>query len=193
MSSTQIRSMRAAALQQRRALSAQFILIASQSAASQIYTLPDLQNARRIAAYFAFDNEIDPQPIVQTALDTGKEIYMPVLGAGKNLRFAPFVPGAELTMNHYGIPEPKCQSSALLTVGEMDVMVIPVVCFDENCYRIGMGAGYYDRTLAHTPAQIPKKIGLAYEMQRVDSTAPQSWDVPMDMVVTEQRVYHRGV
>ena len=191
MSSTQIKSIRAAVLQQRRALSPRFILDASRSAAARIDTLPDIQNALCIAAYFAFDNEIDPQPIVQTAIDSGKAVYMPVLGAGKHLHFAPYTPGTELTMNRYNIPEPRCPDDALLPVDEMDVLIIPMACFDKNCYRVGMGAGYYDRTLAHVSSRQPKKIGLAYEIQRVDSIEPQPWDIPMDMVVTEQRIYYR--
>jgi len=74
----------------------------------------------------------------------------------------------------------------------LDIVFVPLVAFDEKCHRIGMGVGYYDRTFNFKLAnqkQPPMLIGLAYEFQKVPSISPQSWDVPVDAVVSEKQLY----
>jgi 5-formyltetrahydrofolate cyclo-ligase len=71
----------------------------------------------------------------------------------------------------------------------MGVLVIPLVAFDSRCQRIGMGAGYYDRTLAGCGREMPVRIGLAYEFQQVTAIPARDWDVPMHKIVTENTVY----
>jgi 5-formyltetrahydrofolate cyclo-ligase len=77
----------------------------------------------------------------------------------------------------------------------LDLMLVPLVGFDGACNRIGMGGGFYDRTLAYLRRRRhwrrPRLIGIAHECQRVDRIDPRPWDIPLDAVVTEQGVYRR--
>ncbi|MBN1378862.1 MAG: 5-formyltetrahydrofolate cyclo-ligase [Gammaproteobacteria bacterium] len=191
MSNPELKALRSQVLQQRRKLASHFVLDASRSATDKIISLVEFQNARKIGVYFPFDNEMDPRLILDSAYATGKNVFLPVLSEGKTLKFAPFSPEKKLVVNRFGIPEPECRENKLATAVKLDLLIIPMACFDKDCNRIGMGAGYYDRTLAQATAHMPVKVGLAYEMQRVESTSPQAWDIAMDMVITEQRIYRR--
>jgi 5-formyltetrahydrofolate cyclo-ligase len=190
MASPQSKSLRSQVLQQRRRLSTEFIHDASRAITNSVISLAEFQQARHIAAYFPFDNEVDTRFILEAAFNAQKKVFIPVLSEARTLRFAPYTQQAKLKMNCYGIPEPDCADDKLSGLSEMNLLIIPMTCFDKNCNRIGMGAGYYDRTLAQVSSHKPARIGLAYELQHVESTFPQAWDMPMDMVVTEQRIYH---
>lgn len=176
-------------LQKRRNLSPEFIQQASLDVAHKVIALPEYRNAESIATYFAFDNEIDPSLITETSLEAGKNILLPVLTEVKTLYFAPFSPKVELIKNRYGISEPVYNKEDLLSVTQLDLVLIPLTVFDQHCNRMGMGEGYYDRTLALTTGEGPVKIGLAYEMQRTDALTARPWDVAMDKIVTEQHIY----
>lgn len=80
--------------------------------------------------------------------------------------------------------------TAQIPIGQYDVIFVPVVAFDSVCHRIGYGGGWYDRFLANQPQAL--KIGLAYEMQKVQLIPAEAHDVPLDMVVTEKAVYMRA-
>lgn len=149
----------------------------------------------RIACYLASDGEIDPSDVIERIWRTHKTAYLPVLSdrGGARLRFAPIVPGAELTPNRYGIPEPRVPARALVRAPELDLLLLPLVAFDAQGNRLGRGAGYYDRTLAFLRARRflrkPRVLGLAHDFQRVDAVPTDSWDVPLDGIVTDRAVY----
>ncbi len=157
------------------------------------------QGARRIAAYWPSDGELDPRPLVQAAIARGKVTYLPVLRRrfgsthGEALWFVRFVPGQRLYPNRFDIPEPKARGRHLRLPQQLDLILVPLVGFDADANRIGMGGGYYDRTLAYLKARQhwrrPRLIGLAHECQRLPRIEPAPWDVPLDAVVTEVRLY----
>ena len=86
----------------------------------------------------------------------------------------------------FGVLEPL--TNELVSPDEFDVMIVPLVAFDERCGRIGYGGGYYDRYLpfTHCPS-----IGLAFERQRIDDTMPEVHDHALDMIITETSIYHQ--
>jgi 5-formyltetrahydrofolate cyclo-ligase len=102
-------------------------------------------------------------------------------------------PGATLVANRFGIPEPDVAPAELLEPGEMAAIVLPLVAFDARCHRVGMGGGWYDRSLApaRDAADRPLLVGVGYELQRVDALTPADWDVPLDAVCTETATYLR--
>jgi 5-formyltetrahydrofolate cyclo-ligase len=106
------------------------------------------------------------------------------------------LPNAPVRKNRFGIPEPLRRHRWICPTHGLNLIIVPVVGFDRDCNRIGMGAGYYDRSLAFLRARRswlrPRLVGLAHECQRVDVIEPQPWDVPLDAVVTEQAVYIRA-
>ncbi len=94
--------------------------------------------------------------------------------------------------NRYGIFEPELNCSHICPVAELDFILTPLVAFDSQGNRLGMGGGYYDRTLAQIPDNAVKKpvlIGIAHQCQEVDALPIASWDVPLDYIVTPERIY----
>ena len=110
------------------------------------------------------------------------------------LRFAPWRAGDALVTNRYGIPEPDVASANALRAEDMALIVLPLVGFDANGHRLGMGGGWYDRSLAfrHADAAPPWLVGAAFETQRLDAIAAEAWDVRLDAVCTEAATYLAG-
>lgn len=151
-------------------------------------------NCKRIACYLANDGEIDPFYIIEQAWALDKQVYLPVLSPLKNsLLFAPFEPGSMMRTNKFGILEPDCHPKHRIKAQRLDMALLPLVAFDEHGNRLGMGGGFYDRSLAHLKhrqhARKPHLIGLAHECQKTEKISAQSWDIPLDVIVTEKRVY----
>lgn len=162
-------------------------------AAIQIAKTRAFRNSRRIAAYIANDGELDPAYIVDSAWRMKKQVYLPVLSPFRQrLYFAPFDIDSELHINCFGIPEPACSPSLWLKPQQLDLMLLPLVAFDENGNRLGMGGGFYDRTLAYmksrTLSRKPRLVGLAHELQHSGDLIVNSWDIPVDMIATERMV-----
>lgn len=152
-------------------------------------------SCRRIACYLSNDGEIDPIYIIERAWSQGKQVYLPVLSPLKNsLQFALFEPGNMLCTNKYGIQEPACRPSHWIKAQQCDLVLLPLVAFDETGNRLGMGGGFYDRSLAHLKLRQhfrkPYLIGLAHESQKTDKLTAQSWDVPLDAIATEKQIYN---
>ncbi len=162
---------------------------------NQLLTLPEFQRAKRIAVYFASDGEIDLQPLIAQCWKYGKHTYLPVLHpiSQRRLVFMPFRPGVELARNRYGIPEPLSHLSRPAPTWTLDLVLTPLVGFDAQGNRMGMGGGYYDKSfefLKHNRhPRKPKMIGVAHECQKVERLETERWDIKMDMIVTGSRVY----
>ncbi len=167
---------------------------AAEAAARVALTLPAFRHARRIAFYLAHGGELDPLPLMVRARAMGKRCYLPVLHpcGHRRLWFAPWQPGEPLVDNRFGIGEPRWQRTGMLQARHLDLILLPLVAFDDHCTRLGMGGGYYDRTLAWrlrpTPRGRPLLAGFAYGFQKVERLPRQPWDVPLDLVITDQGV-----
>ena len=147
-----------------------------------------------MACYLANDGELDPAPLVRRLRSSGREIYLPVLD-GPLLRFAPWTEGEPLRRNRFGIPEPATRHRARSAL-RLDVILVPLVVFDDAGNRLGMGGGFYDRTFARLQDRRawrrPRLVGVAYGFQRVETLSARSWDVRLCGVVTE-RGYQRSI
>jgi 5-formyltetrahydrofolate cyclo-ligase len=133
-----------------------------------------------IGFYWPFRGEVDMLPFMHVLLDDGHPAALPVVvGKGKPLQFRSWTPQSKMTNGVYGIAYP-----ADGEIVEPDTLLIPVVGFDSECYRLGYGGGFYDRTLAATAKNVIK-IGVGFESARVHSIYPQVFDVPLNFVVTE--------
>ena len=152
------------------------------------------QNAKRLACYLPAGGEIDPQLIIQTAWQRQKEIYLPVLSpTHQRLYFAPYTENSSMKANRFGIDEPDVKPSSWLSARQMGLILLPLVAFDEKGNRLGMGGGFYDRSLSfsrhHKQQHRPHLIGLAHECQKLDQLPCEVWDVPLNGVATELRFY----
>ncbi len=181
---------------QRRQLSTQTQLQHSRQLQRLASNFKPFRHSRRIAFYLASRGEIDPYPLLLSAIRAGKQVYLPVLRSrpSNSLWFAPYRPGDQLADNCYGIPEPLPHSRHIVMPWSLDLVFVPLVAFDEFGNRLGMGGGYYDRTFAYRRTRShwhgPKLIGLAHELQHVGKLKHQAWDIPLDGVITEHSIYH---
>lgn len=185
------RSLRA----RRRTLSSDEQRIAADALAVRVQRLHAFRTSRRIACYFANDGEIDLAPLICATWAQGKTCYVPVLSrlTHESLWFAPFEPGTPLAPNRFGIPEPVLHPRSLVRARELDLILAPLVAFDAQGNRLGMGGGFYDRSLAFLRARRgwhkPRVLGVAHDFQHVERLAPRPWDVPLHGVVTDRNTY----
>lgn len=155
----------------------------------QIKTLEEWRYAKKIALYHAFQGEIDLSELWRTAPLQGKYCAFPVLTEQQSLLFLPATPASSFSKNRFGIEEPNIALSQAIPPEQFDLIFMPLVAFDSACNRLGMGGGYYDRTLADSKGKC--LIGLAYDFQRVPQLIPQPWDVPVDAIITPSRIFWR--
>ncbi|MCY7296092.1 5-formyltetrahydrofolate cyclo-ligase [Alteromonas sp. a30] len=188
MTKTPRQQLRALFRAKRRALSEQEQAKASQAIISQLNNHAFFQNTQHIALYLANDGEIDTAPVIQEAWRLGKHVYLPVLHPfyQKTLVFVNYTATTEMRSNRFGIPEPKVECPQLCPIQHLDVIFTPLVAFDAQGNRMGMGGGFYDRTLAtlNTSKQKPKVIGLAHDCQQAEKIPTENWDIPLDAILT---------
>lgn len=152
-------------------------------------------DAEHIALYVAHNGELDPKHLLTQALADNKKCYLPVLdnATGNTLLFLRYRPGDTLALNRYNIPEPIISFANMLPPNELDLVITPLVAFDNNGNRLGMGAGYYDRSFEFLqPDQQHKKpslVGVGFEFQHIAPFKAEKWDVPLHYAATEKKLY----
>lgn len=169
-------------------------ILAAEKVLLQLLQLPIYQQAQHIALYLSNDNEIDPSPIIQDLLNKNKCCYLPIVDPVKprQLLFMPYYQDTPLQTNRYGILEPALITEKVRDPKQLDLVITPLVAFDQLCHRIGMGGGYYDNTfkfLRSCELESPSLMGIAYEFQRVESITRDHWDVQLDAIITEQQIW----
>lgn len=161
----------------------------SRQACRRLARLPVFRRARRIGLYWPMASEIDPRPLLAW-LQPGQSCHLPRV-TGSSLLFVTVNPMSfRQRQSNLGMSEPVGGNAR--PVRTLDLLIMPLAGFDDGARRIGMGGGYYDRTLALTHAgqayRRPYLIGLAFEAQRLDHIQTRAWDIDLDMLVTESRV-----
>ncbi len=190
-------SIRCSLRQARRALPARDQRRHAQALARLLGKTQDFLRAGRLAAYWPADGELDPRPLLALARRRGRRTFLPVLRRASRARlwFLPYGPGEPLRPNRFGIPEPRRRREHIRLAWNLDLLLVPLVGFDPDCNRLGMGGGFYDRTLAYLRRRShwrrPRLIGIAHECQRLERIDPRPWDIPLDAVATERRIYWR--
>ena len=167
--------------------------VAASALFEHVIALKEYQRGQHIAAYWAVNGEIGLDPVIEHALEQGKNIYLPILDE-IDLRFAPYTKDTPLRTNRFRLSEPDVSDEAMQNPRQLDLVLAPLVVFDPACNRIGMGGGYYDRTFEFrrtSDATSPALIGVAHEIQRIEQLQPEPWDVQLDAVVTDQHIYRR--
>ena len=179
----------------RASLSTQQQLEAARKVTQHIQQLGLFYKHQHAACYLANQGEVRTELLIEKLWQHQNNCYLPALHWSKKntLHFLPFNEETALIHNHYGILEPAFQPKHIRHPYALDIIFMPLVAFDTNGHRIGMGGGYYDRTLNFLRYRhiwrAPKLVGLAYEFQKVDSISQQSWDIPLDLIITEQNIY----
>jgi 5-formyltetrahydrofolate cyclo-ligase len=177
----------------RRALDSAVRARAAESMTALLTALPAYRSAQHVAAYVAVDGEMDVGLLLSQAHDDHKQVYLPILPANHSdrLRFHAWTPAVRMRKNRLQIPEPVLSGVGAIEPQSLDLVLTPLVAFDGSGNRLGMGAGFYDRTFAFlkTGGSKPLMLGLAYEFQCLEHLQEAPWDVPLAGVVTERRVH----
>ncbi len=147
-------------------------------------------SARRIAAYLPFDGEVDLSALIHRQ---AQRFWLPVIRPRGDLQFRPAsaLIGRRGRRNRFGIIEPN--RAAIKTARQMNLILLPLVGFDRLGHRLGMGAGFYDRTLKNLRRPRPALVGIAFACQRVADLPHDPWDIPLDAILTEHgltRFFH---
>jgi 5-formyltetrahydrofolate cyclo-ligase len=168
-------------------LSGEYIRSRSSDIVRNLMSIPELTGARHLLVYASFRSEVRTRELMQTLLDGGSQVSVPVvirqdpaLRAARVHCLQDLVPGA------LGIPEPHPDALELTDIGALDAVIVPGLAFDRHGWRIGYGGGYYDRLLRQTQA---RTWGLAFDVQVLDAVPHVSaHDVPIETIVTETRI-----
>jgi 5-formyltetrahydrofolate cyclo-ligase len=138
------------------------------------------RSIRVLGIYWPVRGEIDVRELARAHLERGGRVVLPaVIKKAAPVQFRSWQPGAPMTRDACNIPVPS-QHELL----EPDALIVPLVGFDAQRYRLGYGGGYYDRTLARLGRR-PRCIGLGFEAARLESILPQPHDITMDVIITE--------
>lgn len=149
--------------------------------------LPELHAAGTVMLFAAFRTELDTLPLARRVLDAGKRLCMPrVLGPHIMAAFHVADVDSDLVPGKWDIPEPR-EGSREVPPQEMDLVFVPGSAFDEQGRRCGWGGGFYDAYLPRTKPGTPW-VALAFEAQLVPRIDCEAHDLPVTMIVTEERV-----
>ncbi|MDH2925252.1 5-formyltetrahydrofolate cyclo-ligase [Nicoletella semolina] len=166
----------------RKRLSPQQQAFAAQSIINPALDLLCDYQADRIGFYLPFEGEISPLELMQQIALLGKKCYVPVLHpfSANQLLFLEYHSDC-LHTNRFGILQPRLDLRKVLPVSELEMLFVPLVACDKNANRIGMGGGFYDRTLSQSPHLV--SVGLAHRFQQLDKLPIQPWDTPLNHLI----------
>lgn len=186
MSASKIKSqLRREQRRARSALTARELRTAAQDMARHATQLTPLLRATRIASYRSFAGEINPEPLEQ---QLGARVLLPKISNFRLGQMQFYAQDRIPKTNRLGIEEPRGLGSPT-SVKHLDVVLVPLVAFQRDGNRLGMGAGFYDRALAfrrNEPSiKRPLLIGLAHHFQETNRLQPEPWDVPLDAIITD--------
>jgi len=177
--------------QHRRALSADEQTHFAELAAQRMLALPQVKQANTVALFLSFDGELDTTPLIEALWQANKALYLPVLHpfSSGNLLFLRYSQETPLVKNRLKILEPRLDVRQVLPVNQLDVLVTPLVAFDSAGQRLGMGGGFYDRTMQNRHQHHFYPVGLAHDCQWVPELPAEAWDIPLPAVVTPSRLW----
>ena len=176
-------------LDRRRSMTGPELSGKSHAICARLLALPQMQNAGLILSYMPTYDEADVSELNRRLADAGKHVCYPVTaGGGLMSAYEPESPDA-FAVKRYGILEPVIEKSRRIEPAAIDAIILPCVAFDHQLRRLGHGAGYYDRYLPLCKNAV--KIAAAFSMQQLEEVICDRCDVPVDLVVTEEKIYKK--
>lgn len=172
----------------RAALSIELFNSMSSKIAKNVIQTEIFKSAQRIGFYHSVRGEADPASL-QTS---DKHFFLPVLSKNleEGLVFIELNDETQFQNNKFNIPEPIHDPAKIVAANTLDLVLVPLLGFDNNGNRLGMGGGFYDRCFAFRKRQNTKPVlmGYAYDFQEIESLTPESWDVELDVIATESSI-----
>lgn len=182
--------------EKRSQLSEKELSLTSKAITERIRSFKFPKELTKIGIYYAVNNEVDVHPLCKILWQESKRVYLPIVEK-KKLLFGEYRDTSNLKNNRFKIPEPIVGIESQISAFELDLIFMPLVAFDPMGNRIGMGGGFYDRTLDNkqldNDLKKPILVGVAYEFQKQNKIQPNSWDIPLDMIFTESKIYHSDI
>jgi 5-formyltetrahydrofolate cyclo-ligase len=182
--------------EKRSQLSEKELHLTSKAITERIRSFKFPKELTKIGIYYAVNNEVDVHPLCKILWQESKRVYLPIVEK-KKLLFGEYRDTSNLKNNRFKIPEPIVDLESQISAFELDLIFMPLVAFDPMGNRIGMGGGFYDRTLDNkqldNDLKKPILVGVAYEFQKQNQIQPNSWDIPLDMIFTESKIYHSDI
>lgn len=188
---TQRQTLRDRLTEKRRQLGPAARIQAASGVRRSLEQLPEFMTDERIAGYWACAGELPLNLVMASLAERGQDFYLPVISTQRQMRFAPWRTGDDITPNRHGIPEPARQDK-LIPPPLLDVVLVPLVGFDRRGNRLGFGGGYYDASFAFLrdekrPAT-PLLVGIGYAFQELDALDVEAWDIRLDYIATENEL-----
>jgi 5-formyltetrahydrofolate cyclo-ligase len=150
----------------------------------RLLALPEYKDAQTVMAYFSIGREVDTHRAMEHALDSGKRVALPFVTGRGTMEARQIASLSDLVPGTYDIPAPAGDSAAI-PPHEIDLILVPAAAFDRAGFRLGHGAGFYDRYLAACPAF---SVGLAREKLVLDRVPREEHDRAVDLLVTEKKI-----
>lgn len=178
--------------QRRRSVSRSDRKNAEKNLARSFHSVMKFCSARRVALYLENDGEIGTGFLIRKLWKRGVQVYLPVIHPFHNgyLTFIEYTPNTRMRHNRFRIPEPDFRSGQRVQARFLTIICLPLVAFDQQGNRLGMGGGFYDRTLSFLKETPSRKtlIGCAWEFQAVATLPADSWDIPLSAIATDKTV-----
>lgn len=177
------------ALDARRSMSREQRDTASKKINSKIVHSREFTAAESVACYLPMRDEVDPSHIIERAWRANKRVFCPVIGKKRSMVFQQLERDTTVIRNSYGLWEPV--DSETISPNHLDLVVTPLVAFDKDNNRIGMGGGYFDRCFSFLRCRrhwiSPKLVGVAFACQQVDQIDPNPWDIRLHSVCSDTK------
>jgi 5-formyltetrahydrofolate cyclo-ligase len=190
------RALRRAMAEKRDALSSARRALMVTQATERFLELPEVRSARAVAGFVSTRSEIDTAPLLDELRERRVDVVLPRVSTGlipPRLRFHRVHKKSELVFGIFGLLEPSVECPEV-AAQDIDVFMVPGLAFDQRGARVGYGGGYYDELAAyvraHPDATAARFMGFAFDFQLVDTCPSGEWDVPLDCIVTDERVVH---
>lgn len=179
----------------RKALSSSEQIDGANSLVEHCQQLALFEGSQHVAIYFTNDGELDTGPLINYLWAQKINVYLPVIHpfCAGHLLFLHYTQNTQMKENRFGIAEPELTVSGIIPLTKLNILFTPIVAFDDIGNRLGMGGGFYDRTL-NTLFKYPNKtspqvIGLAHEVQKSPKLPTEAWDIQIPHILTPTQSY----
>ena len=177
-------------IESRKNKDSEFISINSQIITEKLLSMDCLQQANTVMLYLDFNNEVKTDQLITKLISLRKTVASPVTikDERKLIPYEIINLKEGINLGAYGIREPNKDLSNEIDVKNIDVLIVPAVAYDKNCYRLGYGGGYYDRFIERLRDDAIT-IGIAFDLQLFDSIPKEEHDAQLNYIITESSTY----